>query len=118
MNPSDILLLGLKKSVTAFHRGDGSVLWKTTLPNGSGAAFVTVVSDACRVYATCSGALTCLDLFTGAVLWTDSLSGYGYGIAGLCLPDMNPSLQAAAAAQVAAAAQAAAEAQRNAAAAS
>jgi outer membrane protein assembly factor BamB len=101
MNPSDILLLGLKKSVTAFHRADGSLLWKTELPNGSGGAFVTVLSDARRVYATCNGALTCLDLFTGAVLWSDPLKGYGYGIGGLCLPDAPPTLQAAAAAQVA-----------------
>ena len=105
MNPSDILLLGLKKSVTAFHRANGTVLWKTHLPNGNGAAFISLVSDTQRVYATCAGAITCLDLFSGEVIWSDPLRGYGYGISGLCLPEMSPGLQAAAAAQVAADAQ-------------
>ena len=102
MNPSDILLVGLKKSVTAFHRANGTLLWKTQLPNGNGAAFITLVSDTQRVYATCAGAITCLNLFSGEVLWSDALRGYGYGIAGVCLPDMPAHLQAAAAAQVAA----------------
>lgn len=101
MNPSDILLLGLKKSVTAFHRATGTVLWNTQLPDGSGNAFVTVICDAQRVYASCSGAITCLDLFSGEVIWSDPLRGYGYGIGGLCLPEMSPGLQAAAAARVA-----------------
>jgi hypothetical protein len=101
MNPSDILLLGLNKHVTAFHRANGTVLWKTKLPDSSAGAFVTVISDSQRVYACCMGAITCLDLFSGEVLWADPLRGYGYGISGLCLPEMSPGSQAAAAAQVA-----------------
>ena len=102
MNPSDILLVGLKKSVTAFHRVNGTMLWKTLLPNGMGNVFITLVSDTQRVYASCAGAITCLDLFSGEVIWSDPLRGYGYGIAGLCLPETPAHLQSAAAAQIAA----------------
>jgi hypothetical protein len=45
--------------------------------------------------------LTCLDLFSGEVLWANPLKGYGYGIGGLCLPEKGSNLQAAVAARVA-----------------
>jgi outer membrane protein assembly factor BamB len=102
MNPNDILLLGLKQSVSAICRADGVVLWKTKLQGGSGAGFITLASDARHVYAACNGVLHCLELHTGSLIWTNPLKGYGYGISSLCLPGQNSSLTAGAAAQLAA----------------
>jgi hypothetical protein len=87
MSSNDILLLGLKQSVTAISKLNGQSLWKTALPGGlTGDDFVTVLSDGQRVYAHTEGKLHCLDLADGRVLWSNELRGYGYGIASLCFP--------------------------------
>ena len=102
MNAQDILLLGLKQTVTAICRADGSTLWATKLEGGSGSAFITLASDLRHVFATCNGVLHCLELQTGTVVWTNGLKGLGYGIGSLCLPGQNSPPQAGAAAQIAA----------------
>ncbi len=87
MNPENVLLLGLCQSVTAIAKDDGRILWTTELPVAlNGDDFVTMISDEGRVYAHTEGKLHCLDLETGKVLWSNSLSGYGFGIASLCFP--------------------------------
>jgi len=87
MNSDNILLLGLKQSVTAIVKLDGRTLWKTELPGGfSGDGFVTVLSDGRFVFAHTQGKLHGLDLANGKVLWSNELKGYGYGIASLCFP--------------------------------
>lgn len=87
MNADNILLLGLKQSVTAIAKHDGQTLWKTELPTTlSGDDFVTVLSDGRLVFAHTEGKLHCLDLANGQVLWSNDLKGYGYGIASLCFP--------------------------------
>ena len=87
MSSNDILLLGLKHSVSAISRLNGRSLWNTTLPGGiSGDDFVTVLADGQRVFAHTQGKLHCLDLADGRVLWSNELRGYGYGIASLSFP--------------------------------
>ena len=87
MNSDNILLLGLKQSVTAISKHDGQTLWKTELPiTLSGDDFVTVLSDGRFVFAHTEGMLHCLDLANGQLLWSNDLKGYGYGIASLCFP--------------------------------
>jgi len=86
MNAENILLLGLKNSVSAVSKVDGSILWKTELRGGMVDDFVTVLSDGQRVFAHTKGKLHCLDLANGQILWSNGLTGYGYGIASLCFP--------------------------------
>jgi outer membrane protein assembly factor BamB len=87
MNSDNILLLGLKYSVTAISKVDGQTLWKTELPTAlSGDDFVTMLSDGRLVFAHTYGKLHCLDLANGQVLWSNDLKGYGFGIASLCFP--------------------------------
>jgi outer membrane protein assembly factor BamB len=87
MSSNDVLLLGLKHSVSAISKLNGRSLWNTTLPGGlAGHDFVTVLSDGQRVFAHTEGKLHCLDLASGRVLWSNDLPGYGYGIASLCFP--------------------------------
>ncbi len=88
MNAADILLLGLKYSVSAISKADGRVLWKTELPTTfNGDDFVTVLSNGEKAFAHTEGKLHCLDLASGRILWSNELRGYGYGIASLCFPD-------------------------------
>lgn len=88
MNTADILLLGLKYSVSAISKADGSVLWKTELPTTlNGDDFVTVLCDGEKIFAHTEGWLHCLELASGELLWSNELKGYGYGIASLCLPN-------------------------------
>ncbi len=86
MKSNEILLLGLKRSVAAISKLDGHVLWKTKLSGGLGHEFVTVLSDGQRVFAHTEGKLHCLDLANGQLLWSNGLSGYGYGVASLGFP--------------------------------
>ena len=82
----NIVLLGLKNRVAAISRSDGHELWSTEISGSWGGGFVTLVCDRSRIYACAGGHLTCLDLATGRVLWTNDLPGYGHGLASLCLP--------------------------------
>ena len=85
MNSDDILLVGLKQSVVAVSKHDGSTLWKTELPGSFiGDNFVTLFCEGRRVYAHTQGQLHCLDLLNGEILWSNGLSGCGYGIASIC----------------------------------
>jgi hypothetical protein len=87
MNSENILLLGLHHAVTAISKTDGTVLWKTELPTSmNGHEFVTLISDGNLVFAHTEGELHCLDLANGQLLWSNSLRGYGYGLATLCCP--------------------------------
>ena len=84
MEPSNIVLLGVKGAVLAFRRDTGAHLWATELKSGA-ANFVTVISDEDRVYAHTGGELFCLDLQSGTRLWHDGLKGFGFGLASIAL---------------------------------
>jgi outer membrane protein assembly factor BamB len=108
MNPSQMLIVGAKNSVSAFNRMSGSLLWTTQLKGGMvGGEFVTLHVDGLQVFAHARGELFCLELSTGRILWSNPLKGLGYGIATLATPGSTPSITAAQA-QVIAAQQAAA----------
>ena len=88
MEAENILLLGVKGTVIAFRRDTGAELWRTHLKSSD---FVTIASDAFRVYAHTGGELFCLDLQTGGRAWHNDLPGLGYGVASLALPDVSGS---------------------------
>src|SRR6185369_11036910 len=88
MKAPEIILIGVKHSVSAISRANGQVLWPTKLPGGIGSDFVAVACDGERIFAHSSGQLFCMDLSSGRMLWTNELSGYGYGLASICVPGM------------------------------
>lgn len=88
MKASEIILIGIKHSVSAVSRANGQVLWTTKLPGGLGGDFVAVACDGERVFAHSSGQLFCMELSSGRMLWTNELRGYGYGLATICVPGM------------------------------
>ena len=95
MSPKQILLVGVKGAVLAFHRETGEHLWATELKSSS-SDFVVLASDETRVFAHTGGELFCLELQTGRKLWHDGLKGFGYGIASLCFPGGAPTSPGAA----------------------
>lgn len=86
MNPADLLLLATKNHVVALHKDTGQVLWKTKLSSGWVGDFVTLLADDQLVFAHARGAVSCLELATGKILWTNELKGLGYGLASLAFP--------------------------------
>jgi outer membrane protein assembly factor BamB len=88
MKLQEIILIGLKHSVSAVSRADGHVLWTTKLPGGLGSDFVAVACDGERVFAHSSGQLFCMELSSGRMLWNNELHGFGYGLASICVPGM------------------------------
>jgi outer membrane protein assembly factor BamB len=91
MNPEQLILVGVRHSVSAVSRSNGSVLWTTKLPGGIGGDFVTVACDGERIFAHSGGKLYRLDLSTGRILWTNELRGFGYGLASICVPGTSSS---------------------------
>jgi len=86
MNPADLLLLATKNHAVALHKDTGEILWKTKLPGGFGGEFVTLLADDQLVFAHARGFVSCLELATGKLLWTNELKGLGYGLASLAFP--------------------------------
>ncbi len=97
MNPANLLFLGVKNSVTALSRIDGSIIWTTQVKKSglSGVDFVTLHVDGLQVFAHACGELYCLELTTGRILWNNPLKGLGYGIATLATLDAKINLTAA-----------------------
>ena len=91
MKPNDIVILGVKHAVLAFSKATGERLWSANVAAGMSDHFVSVVADESRVFAHAGGKLYCFDLFSGAELWNDGLSGYGYGVGSLAFPGVNQS---------------------------
>jgi len=89
MKPEEIILIGVKHSVSAVSKANGSILWTTKLSRGAaGGDFVTVACDGEHLFAHSGGELYRLDLSTGRVLWKNELRGFGYGLASICIPGM------------------------------
>lgn len=86
MNPADLLLLATKNHVVALHKDTGEILWKTKLAGGFGGEFVTLLADEQLVFAHARGSVSCLELATGKILWSNELKGLGYGLASLSFP--------------------------------
>lgn len=83
----NLVLLGIKNSVVAFDRKDGRIAWTSKLPaSGVGGDFVSLHADGIQVFAYAGGQLSCLELTTGRILWTNPLKGLGYGMATLTTP--------------------------------
>jgi outer membrane protein assembly factor BamB len=80
MIKQELLYVGVCGAVLAFEKSTGRKIWSTPLKSKS---FVNVILDGDQLFAHTSGELFALDAVTGALLWQDGLSGYGYGMATL-----------------------------------
>ncbi len=88
MNAEDVVLLGVKNSIIAFERQTGVRLWQQTVPGSLlGRDFVSLAADDRHVYAHSGGEFCCLELQSGRILWKDELSGLGYGLGCVAIPN-------------------------------
>ncbi len=86
MKTSELVFVGIGRSVVALNQANGEQVWTARL---KGYDFVNVVLDSDRLLATSSGEIYCLDPFTGNVLWHNPLKGHGTGLATIAT-EQNP----------------------------
>jgi outer membrane protein assembly factor BamB len=79
MKTSELVFVGIGKSVVALNRRTGEQIWEARFKCFDN--FVNVVLDGGSVFATSAGEISCLDPFTGDVLWHNPLKGFGTGLA-------------------------------------
>jgi outer membrane protein assembly factor BamB len=84
MKTSEMVFVGIKGSVVAVNRADGTLLWSTCL---KGMDFVNVIFQDAKILATCSGEIFCLDPQSGKLLWHNPLKGFGVGLATMAIED-------------------------------
>jgi outer membrane protein assembly factor BamB len=78
MKISELVFVGIGKSVVALNRATGEQVWAKRL---KGYDFVNVVLDGGNLFATSAGEISCLEPLTGNVLWHNPLKGFGTGLA-------------------------------------
>ena len=77
MKTTDLVFVGIGRSVVALNRTTGEQVWATRL---KGYDFVNVVLDGERILASACGEIYCLDPLTGHLLWHNRLKGFGMGL--------------------------------------
>jgi outer membrane protein assembly factor BamB len=82
MKTSDLVFVGIGRSVVALNGSTGEQVWATRL---KGYDFVNVVLDGGRILATSCGEIFCLDPLTGHLLWHNRLKGFGTGLATIAI---------------------------------
>lgn len=73
-----LVFVGFNSQVVALDRHTGEAIWTWKCPDGSG--FVALLLDGEQLVASIQGYTHCLDPLTGAVLWSNPLTGMGTGV--------------------------------------
>jgi outer membrane protein assembly factor BamB len=79
-DPRVLVYVGVKNSVVALDEQTGTEMWRTHL---RGSDFVSILWDGQMLLAANSGEVWRLDPENGAVLWHNSLKGFGRGVISL-----------------------------------
>jgi len=79
MNVSDLIFIGLPKTIVAIHRDTGQTVWTQSLKRG----YATLLLDGDRLIVSINGYVWCLHPLTGQLLWHNPLSGLGMGVASM-----------------------------------
>lgn len=107
MAQQTLIFAGIRGTVLALERSNGTEVWRTKL---GGSHFVNVVVDGDAVYASTQGKLFCLSTANGTIRWQNQLKGLGMGLVTIgvagqsSLPAARAQMEADAAASAAAAA--------------
>ncbi|MFT3866864.1 MAG: PQQ-binding-like beta-propeller repeat protein [Nibricoccus sp.] len=83
----NLVYVGAGGAVSAIDKSTGGTVWKFKFPSkGLGAdGFVNLLVEADVLYAHTRGELHCIKAATGELLWTNPLSGMGYGIGSIAV---------------------------------
>jgi len=74
---SSLVFVGVKGTVVALRKPNGSEVWRAKL---GGSDFVNLVEEDDRIYATTRGQVFCLRATSGEILWNNPLKGMGLGL--------------------------------------
>ncbi len=89
----DLLVIGSNGIVAGIDKRTGTIRWQTVLMpgflGGGVSQDVSVLVHDCYVYAGCHGALFCLSLRSGQILWKNELKGFGYNDVSLALNNIS-----------------------------
>ncbi|HXJ93157.1 MAG TPA: PQQ-binding-like beta-propeller repeat protein [Terriglobia bacterium] len=77
MANSSLVFLGVKGTVIALDKSNGSEVWRARL---AGSDFVNLVVEDGSVYATTRGQVFCLSATSGEIRWNNPLKGMGLGL--------------------------------------
>jgi outer membrane protein assembly factor BamB len=93
MKATDHVYAGIKGSVLALSRTDGSVVWQARLKGSSYVALASMAPTDTEILASTNGEVFCLDAATGALRWHNPLRGWGTGLTFLMVPGAAPDPQ-------------------------
>jgi len=74
---NNLLYIGVKGTALAVDRSTGREVWRTPL---KGSDFVNVVLDREELFAATKGEVFRLDPRSGAVIWHNTMTGFGWGL--------------------------------------
>ena len=97
----NLVFVGFNSRVAALDRRNGETVWEWKSPKGSH-AYVALLLDGSELFVSVHGYTYCLAARTGAELWSNPLTGFGYGIPSLASAggsDLSSAAASAAAAQ-------------------
>ncbi len=75
---SDYLYVGFNKRVAALDPKNGDIIWQWKAPKGSG--YVSLLVDKGVLYAAAHGYIYALDPRDGSELWSNPMTGFGFGV--------------------------------------
>lgn len=84
----NLVYVGAGGAICAVDKSTGGTVWKFKFPSKGLAAdsFVNLLVEADVLYAHAYGEFHCIKAATGELLWTNPLSGLGYGIGSIAVP--------------------------------
>jgi outer membrane protein assembly factor BamB len=89
----EMIILGCNGYVVAIDSTTGAESWRVKLRpgplGGSRGSDVSVLVNADRVYAGCSGRIYALRITDGTILWQNELSGIGFNEVALAMQGIN-----------------------------
>jgi outer membrane protein assembly factor BamB len=97
----ELIFTGFNSRVIALSRATGNKIWEWKCPKGK-SAFVALLLDGDRLIASVQGYTYCLDPLSGAEIWSNPLTGLGFGLPSLVSVRGSSNQDGAIAAQVAA----------------
>ncbi len=81
MNINDLIFTGFNRRVAALNRTTGSLVWQWHAPQGS--LYTTLLLDGDVLVVSVDGYMYGLNPFSGDLLWSNPMSGFGTGVASL-----------------------------------
>ena len=93
----NLIFVGFNSRVVAMRRDTGQIVWKWKSPKGY-SSFVAVMLDGDLLIVSVQGYMYGLDPETGSTIWSNPLSGLGYGTP--CIASMRANSGSAGAAAI------------------